>query len=189
MSFTQGSSAPRVFRVTEVLARWLDASTVKEPSALHDDGVAFYKDVGFADGQGRRGVVAFGGAQGKDQDLVFPVVNKRIQVGNHLGTFFVGELALEDGVLQVLAISVHFFKNAPKAFVVGDIVCHEIDVSHGSPRKEVWQAGNLAGQRAGEKPGLDFENTAVRDTVIENRVGDEIVHPFFVGKDEFCAFR
>ena len=133
----------------------------KSDGGLYDYSVPFYKGIGFSDGEGGRSVVAFGRAQGEDEDLVFPVVDEWRQVGDHLGAFFAGKLALKDGILQMFAVAAHFFEDAPEAGVVANVVCDEIDVAHGSPRKEVWQAGNLAGQAACKKPGLDFENTPV----------------------------
>jgi hypothetical protein len=40
--------------------------------------------------------------------------------------------------------------------------------------------GDFTGQRAGEDAGLEFERAAITDFVIEQRMGDQGVHPLFI---------
>jgi hypothetical protein len=42
-----------------------------------------------------------------------------------------GELALEDGVLEVIAEAAHDFEDLSEAFIVGDVVGDEVGGAHG----------------------------------------------------------
>ena len=41
-----------------------------------------------------------------------------------------GELAFEDGVLEVIAVASHDFEHLAEAFVVGDVVADEVGFAH-----------------------------------------------------------
>ena len=56
-----------------------------------------------------------------------------------------------------------------------------------SPREEVGEGFDFAGEEAPEQARLDFEHTAVGDAVVEDGVRDEGVHAALVGEDEFLA--
>ena len=49
-----------------------------------------------------------------------------------VGEIEVGKLALEDGVLEMVAIAAHDLEDLAETFVVRDVVGHEVGGAHGS---------------------------------------------------------
>lgn len=74
---------------------------------------------------------AFGGAEVDEEDLVEVVVDGFGEFGAEAGEVGGGELAFEDGVLEVVAPGAHDFEDASEAFVVGNVVADEVGVAHG----------------------------------------------------------
>ena len=105
-------------------------SIVKE-RVLHDGCAAFGVGVGFSEGLDVGVVVTVGGAEGDDEDLVFGVVEKFVEFGDHLDFLFVAEFAAEYGVLEVVAVAAHFAVDKAEAFVVGDVVGDDVYSAHG----------------------------------------------------------
>jgi len=94
--------------------------------------VSFNELVGFTEGDGGVGIVAFSGAEGENEHLVFAVMDEGIEFRDHLDTFLVGKFTLEHGILEVLPIAVHLLEDLSKPFVIRDIVCYKIYSSHAS---------------------------------------------------------
>lgn len=73
---------------------------------------------------------AFGGAEVYEKDLIISVVDdaaKQLAAANQVGR---GELALEDGKLEVIAEIAHGLEDLAQALVVGDIVADQIGGAH-----------------------------------------------------------
>lgn len=76
---------------------------------------------------------AFGGAKIDEEHLVFAMVDDLAECLAALGKVDRPELALEDGVLQVVAKAAHGFEDLAEPFVVTDVVADEEGVAHGPP--------------------------------------------------------
>jgi len=88
-------------------------------------------DVGLAEGGDDSIAAAFGGAEVDEEDLVFVVID---QIAQRVATFRQVdgvELALEDGVLEMVAEIAHGLVDLAEAFVVADVVADEESVPHG----------------------------------------------------------
>jgi hypothetical protein len=86
--------------------------------------------VGAAEGGDDALAAAGSGAEIDEEDLVEVVVDDFGELGGELGEVGAGELALEDGVLEVIAPGAHDFEDAAEAFVIGDVVADEVRVAH-----------------------------------------------------------
>ena len=84
---------------------------------------------------------AFRGSKMDEEDLVVLMVDKRAEFGAHAGEVGGSELALEDGVLEMVAPSAHGFKDEAEALVVGDVVADEIGLAH--PQNPKGPTSNL----------------------------------------------
>lgn len=66
-----------------------------------------------------------------EEDLVFGVVDDAGEVRAAADEIGAGELALEDGELEVVAVAAHGFEHLAEAFVVRDVVTDEVGLAHG----------------------------------------------------------
>jgi hypothetical protein len=66
-----------------------------------------------------------------EQNLVFGVVDDAGEFDAAADEVGGGELAFEDGVLEVVAETAHEFEDFAEAAVVGDVVADEIGLAHG----------------------------------------------------------
>ncbi len=87
--------------------------------------------VGLAESGDNAVAAAFGGAEVDEEDLVFVVVDDGGEFGAEADEVSRGELALEDGVLQVVAVAAHGLEDFAQAFVVGNVVADEEGFAHG----------------------------------------------------------
>ena len=65
-----------------------------------------------------------------EQNLIFVVVDDAGKLGaapNQVGR---GELALEYGILQMIAVTPHGLENLAQALVVADVVADEVGLAH-----------------------------------------------------------
>ncbi len=65
-----------------------------------------------------------------EEDLVVLVVDDGAQFGAHAGEVGGSELALEDGVLEMVAPGAHRFEDEAEALVVGDVVADQVGLAH-----------------------------------------------------------
>jgi hypothetical protein len=159
---------------------------------LHDHRDAVEVDVGFAEGGDRGRAATFDGADVDEENLVFVVVDDAGEVGAKFDELSVVELTLEDGELEVFAPAEHELVDLAKALGVADVVGDDeglAGVAHGGSLADakLRVAGELAEQHATEQACLDFEYTAVADAVVEDGMGDELVHPPFERHDQALA--
>ena len=96
--------------------------------------------VGAAEGGDDAVAAAFGGAEVDEEDLVLGVVDDLGEFAFEAGEVGAGELALEDGELEVVAPGAHDFEDAAEAFVVGDVVADEVGGAHGGSHEgfQTW---------------------------------------------------
>ncbi len=76
----------------------------------------------------------FCGAKIDKENLVLGVVDDVAEFAAELDEIGWSELALEDGVLEVIAPAAHNLEDAPQAFVVGDVVANKVRRAHQSAR-------------------------------------------------------
>jgi hypothetical protein len=97
-------------------------------------------DVGVGEAERGDDAVAtpFGRPEVDEQDLVFVVVDDGGQLGAAADEVAGGELALENGVLEVVSEGAHGLENLAEAFVVADVVADEIGLSHFITLAEKW---------------------------------------------------
>lgn len=88
--------------------------------------------VGLADGGDVSGGAGVGRAEVDEEDLVLVVVDDFGDFGAAAGEVAWGELALEDGVLEVVAEAAEGAEDFAEALVVGDVVGDEVGVAHGA---------------------------------------------------------
>jgi hypothetical protein len=69
-------------------------------------------------------------AEMDEQNLIFAVMDDAGEVGAAADQVAGGEMALEDGVLQVVAEAAHGFEDLAEASVVADVVTDEIRLAH-----------------------------------------------------------
>jgi hypothetical protein len=65
-----------------------------------------------------------------EKNLVFVVVDDAGKFRAAPNQITLGELALEYGVLQMIAVTVHSRENLTKALVVADVVADEVGLAH-----------------------------------------------------------
>jgi hypothetical protein len=99
--------------------------------------VLLHNDAGREDGRVRypeRGddalAPAFGGTEIDEEDLILVVVNDGGQFGAEPDEVGGIQLAFENGVLEVVAITAHDLKDLSEAFVVAYVVADEVGFSH-----------------------------------------------------------
>ncbi len=95
-----------------------------------DDTGGVERGVGEAEGGDDAVAAAFGGAEVDEEDLVFVVMDDAGEFGAAANEVAGGELAFEDGVLEVVAEAAHRFEDFAEAFVVGDVVADEVGLAH-----------------------------------------------------------
>jgi hypothetical protein len=126
------------FGSTWVLAKEMSKSgriTIGQ-SADFSDNVAGSVEfrIGFSEGADGAFGAGFAGAEGDEENLVFAVVDEFLEFGFHADAFDRGEVALEDGKLQVIAEIFAGFENAAQAFRIRDVVGDDIGRAHGGYR-------------------------------------------------------
>jgi hypothetical protein len=86
-------------------------------------------------GQSERGddavTAAVGGAEMDEEDLVFIAMDDLREIVAAADEVGLGELALEDGELEVVAVVAHGLEDFAEAFLVGDVVADEVGLPHG----------------------------------------------------------
>ncbi len=156
---------------------------------LHDYRDAVEVNVGLTEcGDGAR-ATALDGADVNEQHLVFVVVNDARQLRAQLDELPVVELALEDRKLEVLTPTEHELVHLAKTFGVADVIGDDeglSSVAHGvllanAKLRVTWQ---LTEQHTTEQSGLHLEHTAITDAVVENGMGDELIHAPFERHDQ-----
>ena len=70
------------------------------------------------------------GPEMDEQDLVFVVVDDAGEFGAAADEVAGGELAFEDGVLEVVAVTAHGLEDLAEAVVVADVVADEVGLAH-----------------------------------------------------------
>jgi hypothetical protein len=65
-----------------------------------------------------------------EEDLVVLMVDDRAEFGAHAGAVGGSELALEDGVLEVVTPGAHGFEDEAEALVVRDVVADQVGLAH-----------------------------------------------------------
>jgi hypothetical protein len=65
-----------------------------------------------------------------EQNLIFVVVDDAGKFGAAANNIACRELALEDGVLKMVAEAAHGFEDLAKALVVGDVIADEVRLPH-----------------------------------------------------------
>jgi hypothetical protein len=65
-----------------------------------------------------------------EQNLIFVVVDDAGKFGAAANNIACRELALEDGVLKMVAEATHEFEDFAQAAVVGDVVADEVGLAH-----------------------------------------------------------
>src|SRR5690606_23057394 len=126
-----------------------------------------------------------------EEHLVLPMMNHRGKLHLQTDPFPVVEHAPEHGKLQVLAAPAHDLEYPSQPIRIADVVGDQVDGPHWSPRQERGVLGNLAEQEPSEEPRLDLQHAPVADAVVEDSVGDELVHPPLVRLDQLlprCGF-
>lgn len=101
----------------------------------------------------------FGGSEVDKEDLVEFVVDDGGEFGTAPDEVNGGELAFEDGELQMISIASHRAKYLTKPLVVGDVVAYQVSCAHRMLSAEVaagWRAEVSAGrdQRIWGRAGL-----------------------------------
>ena len=97
--------------------------------------------VGLAEGGDDALAAAVAGAKVDEEDLVLAVVDDAAELLAAADEVAGGELALEDGELEVVAEAAHGLEDAAEALVVGDVVADEVGGAHfgnyrrGGPRE------------------------------------------------------
>ena len=86
--------------------------------------------VGLAEGGDDAVATAFGGAEMDEENLVFVVLDEVGEEGAAADEVGGGELAFEDGELEVVAEGAHGFEDLAEAFVVGDVVTDQVGLAH-----------------------------------------------------------
>jgi hypothetical protein len=66
-----------------------------------------------------------------EQHLILVVLNDAAQLGSAPKKVALRELALEHGVLKVIAESPHRLKDFAKTLIVGDVVTNQVGLAHG----------------------------------------------------------
>jgi len=97
----------------------------------HDDARRVDRRIGFAEGRDHAVAPPRGGPQVDEQDLVLGMVDDRRQCGPASRQVGGGQLALEDGELQVVAEPAHGLEDFAEALVVADVVADEVGGAHG----------------------------------------------------------
>lgn len=99
--------------------------------------------------------------------------------------------ALEDGVLNALAVIQALFGHSGESSLAGLVFCGDIvgnEYKHGEDSdlfRNKWEIGeDFAAQEAGEKSGLDMGDQAERHFFIEHGVGDEFLLFFLISLEE-----
>ena len=72
----------------------------------------------------------FGGSEMDEQNLIFVVVDDAGKFGAAPNQVARGELALEYGVLQMVAVPAHRLEDFAQPLVVGDVVTNQIGLPH-----------------------------------------------------------
>lgn len=86
--------------------------------------------VGLAEGGDDAVATAFGGAEMDEENLVFVVVDEVGEEGAATDEVGGGELAFEDGELEVVSEGAHGFEDLAEALVVGDVVTDQVGLAH-----------------------------------------------------------
>ncbi len=97
---------------------------------LDYDAGRFDASVGAAEGGDDAVAATFGGAEVDEDDLILIVVDDATEFDTEFDEIRGGELALEDGVLEVVAEAAHDFEDLTEAFVVRDVVGDEVGGAH-----------------------------------------------------------
>lgn len=87
--------------------------------------------VGLAEGGDGAFGTAFGGAEGDEEHLVFALVDEGAEFVFEAEAFVRGEVALEDGELEVIAPIEAGFVDAAEAAWVADVVANDVGGAHG----------------------------------------------------------
>jgi hypothetical protein len=98
---------------------------------LDNDASGVEASVGAAESSDDAVAAALGGAQIYEEDLVLVVMDDAAELDAEVDEIRGGELTLEDGVLEVVAVAAHDFEDLAEAFVVGDVVGDEVGGAHG----------------------------------------------------------
>jgi len=97
----------------------------------HDNAGGIERGVGLAERGDHAFAASFGGPQIDEEHLVFVMLD---QLAEHMAAFGQidgRELALEDGVLEVVAEIAHGLEDLAQSFIVANIVADEKRISHG----------------------------------------------------------
>src|SRR5262249_10791300 len=86
--------------------------------------------IGLTKGSDDAVAAALGRSQADEQDLVLIVVDDRDEVAPASRQVRGGQLAFEDGVLQVVAIVAHGLEDFAQALVVADVVADKVTCTH-----------------------------------------------------------
>jgi hypothetical protein len=74
------------------------------------------------------------------QHLIFVLVDYERKFGTAPNKVAGRELALKDGVLEMIAVPAHRLEDLAEALIVADIVTNKIRLTHVMP--STWRAGN-----------------------------------------------
>lgn len=96
-----------------------------------DDAGGVDGGVGEAEGGDDAVAATFGGAEVDEEDLIFGVFDDFGEGGATADEVGWGELAFEDGELEVVAEAAHEFEDFAEAAVVADVVADEVGLAHG----------------------------------------------------------
>jgi len=88
------------------------------------------RHIGFAEGGYDAIAPALGGTQVDEEHLVVVMVDDSGDFGAAADEVAGRELALEDGVLEMVAVPAHGFEDFAETLVVADVVANEIGLSH-----------------------------------------------------------
>ena len=97
---------------------------------LDDEAGRVDRSIGDAESGDDAVAASFGGSEVDEEDLVFIVIDDAGEFGAAADDVAGGELAFEDGVLEVVAVAAHGFEDFAEALVVGDVVADEVGLSH-----------------------------------------------------------
>ena len=70
--------------------------------------------------------------EGEEEHLILALVDDTSETLDQLAPPLLGQLAAEDGVLDMVAKAAQEFEDAAQAFGLCDVVCYQVEVSHAS---------------------------------------------------------
>ena len=101
-----------------------------EKTSSDDVAGGVYRNVGGAEGGDGALAASVGGAEGDEENLVFGRENGVTELGFHLDFLGGGEVALEDGELEMITEVFADIEDAAEALVVADVVGDKVAMAH-----------------------------------------------------------